>query len=232
MARVELTGRLQPGVTGKDVIITLCGLFNKDEVLNHGVEFVGSGVSCLTIEERMTIANMTTEWGALVGLFPCDSLTTAWLGARASKLASAPYTAQRNGAPHPRITTASVDRLRQQLSNSDSAAAYAPDANARYSVSLSLDLSSVVPHASGPNTVKVMNSVRALEQQRIRIQKAYIVSCVNSRVDDLSQAAQVIRGKKVWHRMAPYGTAPATRIDINRLHRTRVISSDAMCVIR
>ena len=43
VARCELKGKLRPGVTGKDVIITLCGLFNKDEVLNHAVEFVGEG---------------------------------------------------------------------------------------------------------------------------------------------------------------------------------------------
>src|SRR2546428_11833733 len=67
VAKVTLRGQLQPGVTGKDVIVTLCGLFNKDEVLNHAVEFTGEGVAGLSIEQRMTISNMTTEWGALVG---------------------------------------------------------------------------------------------------------------------------------------------------------------------
>ena len=42
---VELTGQLRPGVTGKDVIIALCGHFNKDEVLNHAVEFTGEGMA-------------------------------------------------------------------------------------------------------------------------------------------------------------------------------------------
>jgi len=51
VARVELTGKLRPGVTGKDVIITLCGYFNKDEVLNHAVEFVGDGIGSL---DRLT----------------------------------------------------------------------------------------------------------------------------------------------------------------------------------
>src|SRR5690606_38641833 len=63
VAKVELRGKLRPGVTGKDVIVTLCGLFNKDEVLNHAVEFAGDGLSSLSIDERLTIANMTTEWG-------------------------------------------------------------------------------------------------------------------------------------------------------------------------
>src|SRR5262249_38677203 len=64
VARCELKGKLRQGVVGKDIIIALCGLFNKDEVLNHAVEFVGEGVAGLTMDHRMSIANMTTEWGA------------------------------------------------------------------------------------------------------------------------------------------------------------------------
>src|SRR4051812_43934353 len=60
VARVVLKGRLQPGVVGKDIIIALCGAFNKDEVLNHAVEFAGDGVAGLTADQRMSIANMTT----------------------------------------------------------------------------------------------------------------------------------------------------------------------------
>jgi homoaconitate hydratase len=80
--KVELTGRLRPGVTGKDVIITLCGLYNQEEVLNAAVEFTGEGVAALSMEERMSIANMTTEWGALVGWFPADEKTFAYLRER------------------------------------------------------------------------------------------------------------------------------------------------------
>ena len=68
-----------PGVTGKDVIITLCGLYNKEEVLNAAVEFSGPGVASLSMDARLTIANMTTEWGALVGWFPVDEVTLAYL---------------------------------------------------------------------------------------------------------------------------------------------------------
>ena len=70
IAKVILKGKLRPGVSGKDVIIALCGLYNQDEVLNHAVEFQGPGLASLNLEQRLTIANMTTEWGALVGLFP------------------------------------------------------------------------------------------------------------------------------------------------------------------
>ena len=76
---VTLKGKLHPGVSGKDVIITLCGLYNKDEVLNHAVEFTGPGVEHLSVDERLTIANMTTEWGALAGVFPIDDTTLSWV---------------------------------------------------------------------------------------------------------------------------------------------------------
>ena len=75
ITRVELTGRLKDEATGKDVIIALCGLYNKDEVLNHVLEFVGEGVTFLSLDERLTISNMTTEWGALAGVFPIDDVT-------------------------------------------------------------------------------------------------------------------------------------------------------------
>lgn len=65
MTRTAFTGILPPGCSGKDVIVALCGLFNNDEVLNHAIEFAGS--EGLTIDDRLTIANMTTEWGALTG---------------------------------------------------------------------------------------------------------------------------------------------------------------------
>ena len=71
--QVVLEGALRPGVTGKDVIITLCGLYNREEVLNAAVEFSGEGVASLSMDSRMAIANMSTEWGALVGWFPVDA---------------------------------------------------------------------------------------------------------------------------------------------------------------
>src|SRR6201984_857856 len=82
VGKVTLKGKLSPGVTGKDVIIALCGLFNKDDVLNHAVEFLGDGVPGLSMSERMTIANMTTEWGALAGVFPFDEVTVNYLRSR------------------------------------------------------------------------------------------------------------------------------------------------------
>ncbi len=73
--QVVLEGTLPAGATGKDVIITLCGLYNHDEVLNAAVEFSGPGVASLSMDARFSISNMSTEWGPLVGWFPVDEVT-------------------------------------------------------------------------------------------------------------------------------------------------------------
>jgi len=70
------------GVTGKDVIITLCGLFNNDEVLNMPWSSTVTAFRFFQSRERLTISNMTTEWGALAGVFPVDKQTLQWLRLR------------------------------------------------------------------------------------------------------------------------------------------------------
>ncbi|MGE5114693.1 MAG: homoaconitase [Acidobacteriaceae bacterium] len=176
--QVELTGRLRPGVSGKDVIITLCGLYNQEEVLNAAVEFSGGGVASLSMEERMSIANMTTEWGALVGWFPADAKTFGYL--RERRVA---------GATGERV---SEEALRQLEANPPT-----PDRDAEYAAKITLDLGTVTPHVSGPDTVQVMGSVAELTMKKVAIQRAYLVSCVNSRLEDLAAAAKVLEGKKV-----------------------------------
>jgi homoaconitate hydratase len=193
VARVTLTGRLRPGVTGKDVIVTLCGAFSEDQVLNHAIEFDGDGVAALSLDERLTIANMTTEWGALAGVFPVDDVTIAWLEARAARvagrgLAGVPSDAD-GGGRHPRLDR---DRIASILRDAPRG-----DRDANYEVELTLDLSTVQPYVSGPNTVKVARPAAELAREAITIHRAYLVSCVNSRAADLALAAQVLRGRRV-----------------------------------
>ncbi|MFH1852653.1 MAG: homoaconitase [Candidatus Neomarinimicrobiota bacterium] len=193
VAKVNLTGKLPAGVTGKDLIITLCGVFNHDEVLNFALEFGGDGIAGLTIDERLAIANMTTEWGALVGLFPIDTVTIKWLYDRAAAiekrgLEGVPSDADGNGV-HPRMNKARIAALEANPP--------AADPDAYYSKELTIDLSTVSPSVSGPHNVKTMTSVAEMEKRNLKIHKAYLVSCVNSRVDDLAEAAAVVKGKKV-----------------------------------
>jgi len=110
VARVVLKGRLSPGVVGKDVIIALCGLFNKDEVLNHAVEFTGDGVANLPMSARMTIANMTTEWGALAGVFPFDEVTVNYLRSRVGEFTNPKRPGTRGPKSRSGYTNTDVDQ--------------------------------------------------------------------------------------------------------------------------
>ncbi len=208
VAKVVLHGALRSGVTGKDVIIALCGVFNKDEVLNHAIEFAGDGLGQLSIDQRLTIANMTTEWGALAGVFPIDEVTIAWLRARADfvaqrGLAGVPSDADGAGA-HPRMNARRIDELERAIPRADDDAVYAKV--------LTLDLATVTPHVSGPNHVKVMTAVAALREQPIPIHKAYLLSCVNGRVEDLREAAAVLRGKRVAEGVQLYVSAASSEV--------------------
>src|SRR5947209_18998842 len=77
--QVVLAGKLPEGVSGKDVIITLCGLYNHDEALNAAIEFSGPGVASLSMDARFSISNMSTEWGPIVSWFPVDEITIHYL---------------------------------------------------------------------------------------------------------------------------------------------------------
>ncbi|KAI0073882.1 homoaconitase [Panus rudis PR-1116 ss-1] len=194
MVKVELKGKLAPGVTGKDVIVALCGSFNKDEVLNAAIEFTGDGIPQLSIDDRLTIANMTTEWGALAGVFPVDDVLLKWYEGRLKKLELRTFASPLSDSippppEHPRINRRRLDEVR--------ASNLASDADAQYSSHLVLDLSTLVPYVSGPNSVKVANPLPVLESSHISINKAYLLSCTNARASDISAAAAVIKGHKV-----------------------------------
>ena len=176
---VVLEGKLPAGATGKDVIITLCGLYNHEEVLNAAVEFSGP-VASLSMDARLTISNMTTEWGPLVGWFPVDDVTINYLK-----------------RVYQRLKALGVERFSEKDLESWAANPPRPDADAVYAARIVLDLSQVVPHVSGPDTVQVMASLAEMEKRKVAIQKAYLLSCVNSRLEDLEAAASVVKGKKV-----------------------------------
>jgi len=189
VAKVVLKGKLSPGVVGKDVIIALCGLFNKDEVLNHTVEFVGDGVANLPMSARMTIANMTTEWGALAGVFPFDEVTVNYLRSRIAEFSNPNRPGKRGPKSRSGYTNADIDAWWNNHSE------LSAEPNAEYAIELELDLATVVPHVSGPNEVKTMVSLPEMERKRVPIQKAYLLSCVNARFEDLHDAAEVVRAQ-------------------------------------
>jgi homoaconitate hydratase len=177
---VVLEGKLPEGATGKDVIITLCGLYNHDEVLNSAVEFSGPGFASLSMDARLTISNMSTEWGPLVGYFPVDEITISYL---------------KN--VHKKLKGQGIERFTEQDIATWQKNPPKPDPGAVYAARITLDLSKVTPHVSGPDTVQAMTSVAEMEKKKVAIQKAYLLSCVNSRLEDLEAAAAILKGQKV-----------------------------------
>ncbi|KAH7263656.1 mitochondrial Homoaconitase [Fusarium tricinctum] len=177
VAKVTFTGILPPGVTGKDVIIALCGLFRDDQVLNHAVEFAGG--ESLPIDDRLTISNMTTEWGALAGVFPVDEMLLSWYRGKATT------NAMFGGSSKDRINHKRIDELEQNMLAADPGATYAKE--------LYLNLSTLSPIVAGPNSVKIATPLKNLEAEDIPVNKAYLVSCTNSRASDIAAAARVFR---------------------------------------
>ncbi|KAF5506105.1 Homoaconitase [Colletotrichum siamense] len=183
IAKITLTGTLRPGTTGKDIIVALCGLFNKDEVLNHSVEFVGSEetMRSIPIDDRLTVSNMTTEHGAAAGIFPMDSVLKAWMTAKATTNAMLNV----EGPAKTNFTHERIEKLFENPVRADPGAVYAKE--------LYLNLDTLCPFVAGPNSVKVATPLHELEAQDIKVDRAYLVSCTNSRASDIAAAARVFR---------------------------------------
>lgn len=179
VANVILEGELPKGTTGKDIIVALCGLFNNDEVLNHAIEFTGDAIKHLPVDYRLTIANMTTEWGALSGVFPIDDTLINWYTKRLLRV----------GPNHPRINNQTLENLQKNKVVADNDAFYAK--------TLRIDLSTLSPYVSGPNSVKIGTSIDKLSEKELKVNKAYLVSCTNSRLSDIKAAADVVKDNKI-----------------------------------
>ncbi len=150
--------------------------------------------------------NANTEWGALAGIFPADQVTMQWLQDLQVKLS--------NTEARGRLNADAIASLEHARKCGD----LAPDSDAEYDIELELDVSTVRPYISGPNHVKRTRDAREVEEERIAVQKAYIVSCVNSRVDDIAAAADVFRSvDSSRRRVAPgvelYIAAASSRVE-------------------
>ena len=107
--KVVLKGKLKPWVSGKDVILHLIGEIGVDGALYQSLEFTGDGVSSISIDGRLTIANMAIEAGAKNGIFPVDDICRAYLAERVTR----PYTAFEpdEDAEYAKVVEIDLDRL-------------------------------------------------------------------------------------------------------------------------
>jgi aconitate hydratase len=125
----ELTGKLPPGSTATDLVLTVTEMLRKKGVVDKFVEFYGDGVGALSLPDRATIANMAPEYGATMGFFPVDEETIAYL--------------RFTGRPDDQIELVERYCKENRLWRD-------PAQKLRFSDTLSLDLGSVEPSIAGP----------------------------------------------------------------------------------
>ncbi len=157
----KVDGQLAPGVTGKDIILHIIGMIGVDGALYKAMEFTGTAIEKLPMDERLTMSNMAIEAGGKAGLIPVDDITRAYMEGRCE----CPYTA------------------------------YYSDEDAQFSQVISIDAADIVPTVAFPHLPS--NTRPVAEARDITIDQAVIGSCTNGRMDDMRQAAAVLKGHRV-----------------------------------
>jgi len=194
---IDVTGRLADGVTAKDLVLAIIGRIGVNGGTGHVVEYRGEAIGALSMDERMTVCNMSIEAGARAGMIAPDETTFEYLAGRPR-------------APSGARWEAAVERWRQLRT----------DAGARFDRQVTLAADAVEPmitYGTNPGMVMAVGGsvperagdevfARALgymglqpgEPLRDRpVQVVFIGSCTNSRLSDLELAARVLAGRKV-----------------------------------
>lgn len=201
--RVSVEGRLAAGVTAKDIILAVIGRLGTAGATGHVIEYAGEAIRALSMEARMTVCNMSIEAGARAGMIAPDDTTFAWLAGR-------PH------APQGAAWDQAVARWRTLPG----------DADARFDRELSLhadDIAPMVTWGTSPEDVLPIsgrvpdpaNAAGAEKREAMRralaymgleagqaltdiaVQRVFIGSCTNGRIEDLRSAAAVARGRHV-----------------------------------
>ncbi len=201
--QVRVEGQLGLGVTAKDIVLAIIGRIGTAGGTGYAIEFAGSAIRELSMEGRMTICNMAIEAGARVGLVAVDDNTIEYLRGR-------PF------APSAEQWPAAVAAWRELVSDADAhfdkvveldAAAIEPQVTWGTSPEMVVNVSAEVPDPATADDETVARGMqRALEYMGleagqkitdIRLDKVFIGSCTNSRIEDLREAAKVAKGRKV-----------------------------------
>ena len=157
----KIEGELAPGVTGKDVILYIIGMIGVDGALYCAMEFTGSAIRSLSMDERLTISNMAIEAGGKAGIIEVDDVTRAYMDGRVER----PYTE------------------------------YHSDPDAQYRKVYEIDAADIPSTVAFPHLPS--NTRPVAEARDIVIDQAVIGSCTNGRIEDMRQAAAVLKGRKV-----------------------------------
>lgn len=159
--RVAFEGQLAPFVGAKDLILHLIGRIGVSGALYRALEFCGPVIDALSVEGRMTMANMAIEAGGKAGLFSADEKTLAYCKA--------------------------AGRTGDKLLKADPGAVYEQD--------LTLSVTGMAPQVACPHLPENVRPVDELKD--LRVDQAVIGSCTNGRIEDLREAASILKGRKV-----------------------------------
>jgi 3-isopropylmalate/(R)-2-methylmalate dehydratase large subunit len=201
--RINVTGRLHAGVTAKDLVLAIIGRIGTAGGTGYTIEYAGSAIQALSMEQRMTVCNMSIEAGARAGLIAVDDVTIDYVRGR-------PF------APTGSLWEQAITDWRDLHSDPDAAfdqevslnaADVTPQVTWGTSPEMVVPVSGQVPDpAAETDSVKAEGMRRALQYmglapgtpiKDIHIDKVFIGSCTNSRIEDLRAAAAVINGKKI-----------------------------------
>jgi 3-isopropylmalate/(R)-2-methylmalate dehydratase large subunit len=176
--RVRFTGRLQPWVSGKDIVLELLRRWGTAQAQGMAVELVDVNLQ-LPIAYRNTIANMMAEAEAQNGIFAPDAITADWY--------------RRKGID---ITNADAMPYAAALQTLAPAAGASAGLDARYELEDEIDLSAVAPMIAKPFSPGNAFAAEDVARERLTFDKALIGSCTNGSYDDLLQAALVVRAAR------------------------------------
>ena len=201
--RVEVKGGLQQGVYAKDVVLAIIRMLGTGGATGHAIEYTGSAVQSLSMEGRMTVCNMSIEAGARAGLVAFDDVTLGYLKGR-------PF------APSGDLLEKAEQYWRGLISDPDAefdrsieldADKLNPQVSWGTNPELVVDIDDVVPAPDiFDDPAKEETAARALKYMglepgtpitELRLDRVFIGSCTNSRIEDLRVAADVVRGRKV-----------------------------------
>ncbi len=192
--RIRFDGELKPGVTAKDMILGTIGQMGVDGAVGHVVEFAGPAIEALSMEGRMTICNMTIEGGGRAGMIAPDETTFEWLRGRP-------------GAPAD--FDAAVEQWRLLRTDEGAsfdreivvdAAALSPQVTWGTTPEMVAEVTAAVPEpqdAGDRRALEYMALEPGTPMTDIRLDRVFIGSCTNSRIEDLRAAASMIEGRRV-----------------------------------
>ena len=206
--RVSVEGQVGPGVTAKDIVLAIIREIGTAGGTGHAIEFAGDAIRSLSVEGRMTVCNMAIEAGARAGMVAVDETTIEYFKGR-------PY------APRGADWAAAVENWRGLVSDPEAAfdrevridaASIEPQVTWGTSPEMGVAVTARVPDpAMETDTVKAEGMRRALDymglkanqpMSEIELDKVFIGSCTNSRIEDLRAAAEVAKGRKVADNIA------------------------------